>query len=90
LTQTGEKVSEEEKFAEIHWLTSLFVSMYERYYCRPHHKEVRFIPTTLKGMHQGQEILNLVQEELKEDPGHFLHQALAAHFIDSLQKRLES
>lgn len=84
LTQTGEKVSEEEKFAEIHWLTSLFVSMYERYYSRPHHREVHFIPTALKDLHHGREIL----KHIEENPRHSLHQALAINFTDFLTQRL--
>ncbi|MBA2367504.1 MAG: hypothetical protein H0V82_00590 [Candidatus Protochlamydia sp.] len=84
ISQKGEKISEDEKFAEVHWLTSLFISMYERYFCRPYHKEVRFIPTPMKDLSHGWDILKF----LEENPSHHLHQALAANFTESLQKRL--
>ncbi|WP_068469169.1 hypothetical protein [Candidatus Protochlamydia phocaeensis] len=81
----------EELYADIHLLTCLFVSMYERYFLHPVCNGIRFIPTPLSEIqHQGQHILEMLKKEQEEHPRSKLLRALSPHFLACLHQRMQA
>lgn len=85
--QAEDESKREEVYADIHLLTSLFVSMYERYYSNPHNHEIRFIPTPLADIqHTGEQLLENLNHATDHDR---LMKVIAPRFKQCLKKRLQ-
>jgi hypothetical protein len=81
---------EQELQADIYLLSSLFVSMHDRYYLRPHFNKIQFIPAPIHTLlTDGKEIL----ARLKKDSctnGKKLSKISAPDFANRLENRLKS
>lgn len=93
LKQAEEGPIKEEVLADMHFLTNLFVSLYERYYLREQLKGqgiVRFIPTPIDDLAVvGYEIIEKLKEKKKRKSKESLFQVIHPNFIEALENRLK-
>ncbi|WP_042280162.1 hypothetical protein [Candidatus Protochlamydia sp. R18] len=87
--QFEQRSKEKELQADIHLLTTLFVSMYDRYYLHPHLNKINFIPSSLESiLINGQQILDRLEKNRSVKNHQNLLDIVALTFSDRLKKRL--
>lgn len=82
----------EELLADMHLLTTLFVSLYDRYYLSKQMKrgEIRFIPSPLSSLiGEINYILKEIKEMQNQDPQSSFLQFIHPYFIEVLEDRLQ-
>jgi hypothetical protein len=93
IKQTEQEPIKEELLADIHLLTHLFVSLYERYDRQQQltgQGVVRFIPTPVKELKEaGYPILDHLKQAQIINPKKSILQVIHPHFIQVLQERLQ-
>lgn len=93
IKQLDQDPFQEEHLADIHLLTNLFVSLYERYYLEEQLKGegiVRFIPTPLADLTSvGTHIIQHLKSRQVTDAKRNLEQVIHPHFVRVLEERLQ-
>jgi hypothetical protein len=93
LKQIEQEPMNEEARADMHLLTGLFVSLYERYYLKEQLKgegTVRFIPTPVADLTAvGYHIMDRLKEAQREDANGILTSLVHPDFIQVLEERLQ-
>lgn len=93
LNKSQDGTIDEESLADLNLLTTLFVSLYDRYYLAEQHKgeaNVLFIPSPITELQkEGYSTLEKLKQLQAQDSNHILLQFIHPYFIGVLEDRLE-